>query len=66
MSSSPESDKSEKTSKGIQWDNEAHMKLCVALNDVLLASDASVAKHKDVLMASLAANNADFTWEGVR
>lgn len=49
-----------------QWDNEAHMKLCIALNDVLIAADASVAKHKDVLMASLAASNSNFTWEGVR
>lgn len=42
------------------------MKLCVALNEALIAADSSVSKQSEVLMASLAASNSTFTWEAVR
>ncbi|CAK7217179.1 hypothetical protein SBRCBS47491_003084 [Sporothrix bragantina] len=58
-----EIEKNEKTSK---WDNDAHMKLCVALSEALVASESSAAQHKDLIMATLAASNTNFTWEGIR
>ncbi|CAK7230728.1 hypothetical protein SCUCBS95973_007670 [Sporothrix curviconia] len=61
--SSTEIEKSEKTSK---WDNDAHMKLCVALAEALVASESSAAQHKDLIMSTLTASNAHFTWEAVR
>ncbi|ERS95043.1 hypothetical protein HMPREF1624_08532 [Sporothrix schenckii ATCC 58251] len=61
--SSSEVDKAEVTNK---WDNDGHMKLCVALNEALIAADSSAAKQSEVIMASFAASNATFTWEGVR
>ncbi|CAK7238922.1 MAG: hypothetical protein STHCBS139747_000343 [Sporothrix thermara] len=64
--SSSEADKTEKTEVTSKWDNDAHMKLCVALSEALKASESSAAQHKDLIMATLTACNANFTWEGVR
>ncbi len=49
-----------------QWDNEAHMKLCLVLADALTAAGGSINKNSDAVIASLQAYNLNVSWNAVR
>jgi hypothetical protein len=49
-----------------KWSYEAHVALCGALADALVAVGSSAAANKDQIQASLSSKGFDFTWEAIR
>ncbi|KAK0634764.1 hypothetical protein B0T17DRAFT_611729 [Bombardia bombarda] len=49
-----------------KWNDDAHAALCGALAESLLEAGSQPSKHKDTIMAFMAAMGQQFTWEGIR
>lgn len=48
------------------WGDAAHQVLVVGLADALDATESSVTKSKEIILAAFVKSGYTFTWEGVR